>query len=158
MEAQVLFVCHGRTHDQLTYGYKPLEYNREIYYKYGTFIDMDPDTNPTIIMDLTTYDKTISHQLNKRFDFIFVMGAPPPLFYNRQFWQNMERWLAPYGSIMSILPPNTNTQELTRIVYSYVPFLNEKNAYDYVTPLDGIEFTLPCIAFQKVMKNHNNVN
>ncbi len=104
---RILLVTHGHKHPRSNPGYRFLSKNPWCF-KRAVCIDIDAGSNPNHVMDVM--ENNID-ALEERFDYIFCMYTPCYVLRSKQFWYNVEAWLAPGGIVQTILPIYVRTRE-----------------------------------------------
>jgi len=100
MGKSTLFVAHGSNHSRNNPGFTAL--TRDMFgHKSSVFVDINPNCNPTHVMDVT---KNQIDFFEKRFDTIFLIFAHYSVMKSRIFWHNVSGWLKPGGVVHTVLP------------------------------------------------------
>lgn len=109
MQPRVLFVTHGHKHAQSNPGYRILAANHSQFFANAVYVDINPKTHPTYILDVT---KNHTDFFEEQFDYIFCMFTPAPVLRSKTFWYNIASWLKPGGIVHTVLP---------RVIYKHTP-------------------------------------
>lgn len=101
MQPKVLLVTHGRQHKKNNPGYKYLANHKHYCFETATYVDIDPASHPTHVLDLTCNHNDV---FETQFDFIFCMYTPYWVLKSKLFWYNIQAWLAPGGIVQTVVP------------------------------------------------------
>lgn len=101
MKPNVLLLTHGRKHRRNNPGYSFLAENKRYCFSTAYMVDYDAKYKPTHTFDLMKNHRDV---FDKRFDYIFCIYTPYWVFKSKEFWYNVEAWLAPGGIFQTIVP------------------------------------------------------
>ena len=104
---RVLLVTHGRKHMNTHPGYSYLENNKSCF-GHAVYLDINPETAPTYVLDVT---ENHMDTFQEQFDYVFCMCSPSWVLGSKQFWYNVEAWLAPGGIVQTVLPAKIRSKD-----------------------------------------------